>query len=124
MRKNLNILQSAAMSCSRIDGEAVYNCTGNMHPRVVDYILEVLLTKSFMECYEMINEIRVNSGFALVDIIRELHKRFMLVELTEKMKVMVVKRMAEIEMRLAGSSNEKLQLNSLIGVFIESRQAD
>ena len=51
----------------------------------------------------------------------ELHKAVMKTKLTEEMKIYLVSRMAEIEYRLAQGSNEKAQVSSLVGAFIEIR---
>ena len=51
----------------------------------------------------------------------ELHKAIMVTKYTDEMKIYLVSRMAEIEYRLAQGSNEKVQVSSLVGAFIEVR---
>jgi hypothetical protein len=41
--------------------------------------------------------------------------------MTDEMKMFVVNRLAEIEYRLAQGSNEKVQIASVVGSFIEIR---
>ena len=121
MRKNLNILQSTAMAFDQVDSHAVYASTGNPHPQLIERVVEVLLSGNFNEVFSELNETRVASGFALNDILKELHKTVMNVDFPEKMKLFLVQRMSEIELRLTQGSNDKLQLGSLVGAFVESR---
>ena len=51
----------------------------------------------------------------------ELHKSVMKTKFTDEMKIYLVSRMAELEYRLAQGSNEKAQVSSLVGAFIEVR---
>ena len=122
MRKYLNILQSTSMAFNTINAKAIYNCTGNPDPEFIERILEVLLTMNFNEIFESINQERMHFGFSLSDIIRELHKNVMEIKFPEKLKMLLVKRMSEIEMRLSEGASEKIQLGALVGAFIESRK--
>lgn len=122
MRKFLNILQSTAMAFSVLDAKAIYNCTGNPDPEFIDRITELLLSMNFNEIYAEFNQQKVSQGFSLTDIIRELHKSVIEIKFPEKMKIFLIKRMSEIEMRLSQGANEKIQLGALVGAFVESRQ--
>ena len=51
----------------------------------------------------------------------ELHKAIMKTKFTDEMKIYLISRMAELEYRLAQGSNEKTQVASLVGAFIEIR---
>ena len=51
----------------------------------------------------------------------ELHRAIMKTKFPEEMKIYLISRMAEIEYRLAQGSNEKAQMASLVGAFIEIR---
>jgi DNA polymerase III delta prime subunit len=45
----------------------------------------------------------------------------MMTKLSDDMKMFLISRMAEIEYRLSQGSNEKVQVASLVGSFIEVR---
>lgn len=51
----------------------------------------------------------------------DLHKSIMNTKYTDEMKIYLISRMAEIEYRLSQGSNEKAQMSSLVGAFIEAR---
>ena len=124
MRKYLNILQSTSMAFKVVDENAIYACTGNPEPGFIVRLIEWLMTDSFREVYEKLLNEKTNRGYSLVDIVRELHKKVAEIKFSEKMKIFLAIRMSEIEMRLSQGANEKVQLGSLIGAFIETRQDD
>jgi replication factor C subunit 3/5 len=122
MRKYLNILQSTSMAFSQIDEAAIYACTGNPDPKFIVRLTEWLLSDNFQEVYaKLVNE-KTARGYSLVDIIRELHKRISDIKFPEQFKTFLAIRMSEIEMRLSQGANEKIQVGSLVGAFIETRQ--
>ena len=122
MRKYLNILQSTSMAFKQIDGIAIYACTGNPDPEFIVRTTELLLTGNFREIYTQLTTEKMNRGYSLTDIIRELHKRISEIRFPEKLKTFLAIRMSEIEMRLSQGANERVQVGSLVGAFIESRQ--
>jgi len=58
---------------------------------------------------------------ALEDIIRELHRCVMETNFAEQMKMHLIMRLSEIEYRLAAGANERTQIASVVGCFIEAR---
>jgi replication factor C subunit 3/5 len=121
MRKCVNLLQSTSMACGTVDGPTVYSASGNPPPEVIDKIMEFLLSTSFNEAFESITQMKKALGLAMTDILREIHKKLMEIEFPERMKIFIVERLAETEVRLALGANEKLQLGAVVGVFVESR---
>ena len=124
MRKYLNILQSTSMAFKVVDENAIYACTGNPEPAFIGRLVEWLLNDNFSEIYRKLVQEKTARGYSLVDILRELHKLIGEIKFTDKMKILLAKRMSEIEMRLSKGANEKVQLGSLIGVFIDMRNLD
>jgi len=122
MRKCLNILQGCALTSKRITAETVHLCTGTPSPELIDALLEKLLTLNFNDNFREIQEIRLAAGLSLTDIIRELHRSILKIEFPDKMKAGLVRRLAEVEVRLSVGSNEKLQQAAMIGAFLEARQ--
>jgi len=121
MRKCVNLLQSTSMACGIVDGPTVYAASGNPTPEIINKIMELLLSTSMNESYETIAYLKKAYGLAMSDILREVHKKLMEIEFPEKMKIFIVERLAEVEMRLSIGANEKLQLATVVGVFVESR---
>lgn len=97
MRKNVNILQSTALAFNVIDSSSVYASTGNPHPKQIQAILDLLLTNNYSDIFRQIMNVKIDSGLALGDILRDLHKMLLEIEFPEKMKCFLMKQLSEIE---------------------------
>lgn len=122
MRRNLNILQAAHMAFPNgIDEHAVYSCTGNPLPSDIREIVECMLNMDFQTSFNAISKIKLEKGYALQDIITNVHSILTLIKLDTDSRIILYKQMAEIEYSLSSGSSEKLQLSALIGAFILAR---
>lgn len=84
-------------------------------------IMDFLFQKSYNQALDGVIELKTRKSLALEDIVSELHKGVMALNMSDEMRMYLVERMSEIEYRLAQGSNEKVQICSLIGAFIEVR---
>ena len=121
MRKVLNILESCSLAHKTVTLDNVYDVTGRPSPTDVDQIYEALTMKRLNEALNQFMELKYSKSLSLEDIVGEIHKCVMKTKLTDEMKMFLVSRMAEIEYRLSQGSNEKVQVSSLVGSFIEVR---
>jgi replication factor C subunit 3/5 len=67
------------------------------------------------------NNLKMTKSLSLEDVILDIHKCIMKTKFSDEMKMFLISRMAEIEYRLAQGSNERVQMASLVGAFIEVR---
>lgn len=123
MRKVLNILESCSLAYKHIPESKIFDVTGRPSPDVVETIYSALTMQDFQTAFNTFQELKTTKSLALEDIIRELHKCVMETNFNEQMKINIVTRLGEIEFRLAAGANEKTQVASVVGVFIECRQA-
>ena len=121
MRKVLNILESCSLAHTHITMKDVYDVTGRPSPMDVDTIMESLNQRKFNEALQTVVAIKTAKSLAVDELIREIHKYIMATKYTDAMKMYLVSRLAEIEYRIAQGSNEKVQLTSMVGAFIEVR---
>ena len=124
MRKAYNILQSVNMSFDKINNEDVYECIGDPLPSDIDNILNALINYDFYECYKYIKNLKNTKGLALIDIIKYITYKLIDIQISKKQFIDLVKNMAIIECNLTNSTNEDIQLCSLIGAFIKIRYFD
>ena len=80
-----------------------------------------MTNKKFNDAFNAILAIKLEKSLSVDDIVRDVHKQVMSTNMTDEMKMFVVNRLAEIEYRLAQGSNEKVQIASVVGSFIEIR---
>ena len=87
----------------------------------MDQIYASLNQDRFNDAINTVMSLKMSKSLALEDIMSELHKAIMKTKYTDEMKIYLVSRLAEIEYRLAQGSNEKVQVSSMVGAFIEVR---
>lgn len=121
MRKVLNILESCSLAYKRIPVQKIYEVTGRPCPEDIEQIYMALTDRDFKFAYETFYRIKVTKSLALEDIARELHKCVMGTQFGEQMKMFLIGRLSEIEFRLASGCNERAQIASITGAFIEIR---
>ncbi|CDW78267.1 replication factor c subunit 5 [Stylonychia lemnae] len=121
MRKVLNVLESCSLAHQKINLQAVYDVTGRPSPYDINQIFVALNEDRFNKALQVIQTIKTEKSLSLEDIISELHKQVMITKYTDEMKMYLISRMAEIEYRLAQGSNERVNIASVVGSFIEVR---
>lgn len=119
MRKVLNVLESCAMAHSSISSQIVYDVTGRPSKEDINELFNSLCKDPFNKQVDLFRQKKTEKSLALEDMLGELHSLIMKTVLQDVMKIAVIKRMAEIEYRLAQGSNEKAQIASLAGIFQE-----
>ena len=121
MRKVLNILESSSLAHDTISENEIYSCTGKPSPAQVDDIMKSLLDDDYKEAYDTFTRIKQNESLTLEDLVKDLHIAVMKTDMNDKMKIFLVGRLSDIEQRIAVGCNEKLQVASIVGAFIEIR---
>lgn len=145
MRRVLNLLQSTAMSHDvniepskevatsddtamqpsnpTITDNDVYLTSGAPLPRDVDQILDWLMNQSFAVAYENIVKMCSGKGYALVDVLQDLTTHLLAQNMGNAALGRLLNGMSNVENRLAAGTDEKIQAASLVGVFVETREA-
>lgn len=121
MRKVLNILESCSLAYKTIPVDKIFEVTGRPSPVDVKIIFDAVSNKSFNEANDIVLKLKLDKSLSVDDIVREVHSQVMATNMTDEMKMFLVNRLCEIEYRLAQGSNEKVQIASVIGSFMEVR---
>jgi replication factor C subunit 3/5 len=122
MRRVLNLLQATTMSSSIVDETSVYLTSGAPLPSDIDRILYLLMNSTFQMATKEIVETCTNKGYALSDVLQEITTLITCTEMDSVPLAMILDGMSNIEHRLAFGTDEKLQIASLVGVFVKTRQ--
>ena len=122
MRKCLNILQSASMAHKQVTSDSIYECTGQPKPSDVAEITKSLLNDTFDAAYHFIADMQTKSGLALIDIVRAIHGEIILLDFPQEVLADILEALADLEFRLTGAVNERVQLGALVGVFWQARE--
>ena len=99
----------------------VYLCTGSPRPRDIKTVLNHLMNSSFRESYEGVRAVQVSSGAALTDILGDLTKHILVLELPSDVKRFLLIKMADIEYNLSFATIESVQLAALVSAFVLAR---
>ncbi|MFH4978042.1 hypothetical protein AB6A40_004751 [Gnathostoma spinigerum] len=121
MRRVVNVLQSTAMAFDKITAHNVYLCVGQPTPSDAENIMKILLNDSIELAFIRINEMRLQSAFAVSDILTAVYHSVCGLDLPSDVLALLLDRLSEIEYRLSQGCSERVQLGALIGLFIEAR---
>uniref|UniRef100_A0A0N5AZ16 AAA domain-containing protein n=1 Tax=Syphacia muris TaxID=451379 RepID=A0A0N5AZ16_9BILA len=121
MRLVLNIMQSAAMAFPEVNEQNVYLCVGQPMPSDVMNVIKYLLNDSFEDAFNKIENMRIERGFALSDILLAMHDTIFQLDVPEEVTASLIAKMSEIEFRLSRGCTDRIQLASLISAFTEVR---
>ncbi len=69
-----------------------------------------------------VSELQVAKGYALADILQDLHAWVMRIHMPTPVRIELVEALADIEHRLASGTNERLQLGALVGACAQAKQ--
>jgi replication factor C subunit 3/5 len=114
MRRALNILQACHAAYDRIDEEAVYNCTGNPHPKDIEQIVETMMNAEFTTAYKHVNDMKTAKGMALADLVTGIFDCIVTYKLPAPSRIFLLDQLAQIEHRLSTGASEKIQLSALL----------
>jgi replication factor C subunit 3/5 len=123
MRRVLNLLQSTAMSSEVINEQTVYLTSGAPLPVDIDVILDLLMNATFKTACEEIQSLCTTKGYALVDVLADLTTKLTHLEMDSVPLAMLLDGMSDVEHRLAFGTDEKIQIASLVGVFVKTRHS-
>jgi len=121
MRRSLNIMQSTHLAFVKVDEENVYNCVGHPSKNDMLNILNWLLNDDFTSIYNRLIHLKTLRGYALQDILTEISRFTQLIDFPKNILIHIIIKLSELENRLSHGTSEKLQMSSLISIFIEAR---
>ncbi len=123
MRRVMNLLQATAMGFPTVDASSVYLTSGAPLPADMSDILSRLLNDGFNQAYDGIRDICSSKGYALADVITDLTDLVLSMDLPGEILGDIMSGMSDVEYQLAFGTDEWIQLQALVGVFVKARAA-
>jgi len=114
LRRAINTLQASAVLSNVITEESVLKVVGRANPRDVLSMLNLALSGRFIEAREKLYEIMVKYGLSGTDIIRQIHREILGINLPEEEKMELINLIGEYDYRLTEGANEDIQLSALL----------
>ena len=112
-----NILQSASATNSTITAEAIYSLASFAKPKEIKLILELAIKNKFIEARKKLLDVMLNYGLAGLDIIKQIQKEILNLDIDDRSKMLLIEKCGEIEFRMTEGSDEYIQLEALLSQF-------
>ena len=117
-RKVNNILQSSAAISKDITEETIYSMASVAKPKEVDEVLKLALANKFVDARSKLMDIMLNYGLSGLDIIKQIQKEIINLDIDNEKKMLLMEKCGEIEFRMTEGSDEFIQLETLLAAFV------
>ncbi|MEM2060000.1 MAG: replication factor C small subunit [Archaeoglobaceae archaeon] len=114
-RKAINALQGASAIAEVIDAEKIFQVTAMAQPKEIAEILDTALRGNFIEAREKLSKLMLEYGMSGEDVLSQFFREIVSSNsINEKMKVLLIDRLGEIDFRLTEGANERIQLDAFL----------
>ena len=117
MRRAINVLQAAATLKRKVDEKVIYGVSSAARPEEVKEMLTLALAGKFEEARSKLFGMLINQGLAGEDVLQQVHREVMNLDLPEPVKVKLIDKVGEVDFRLTEGANERIQLEALLAHF-------
>ena len=117
LRKLENLLQSTSSVTNKITKKELEEIISFAQPKDVQEIINLALNKDFQNAKRKLLNTMLNQGLSGLDIIKEIQKQIINMEIEDNKKLEMIEQCGEIEFRLVEGSDEFVQLQSLLASF-------
>lgn len=117
LRRSLNLMQTTSMATDIINESNVYRCAGYPEPEQIKAQLSALLNQPLESSVISLNQLRIEKGFSLLDILRELHRQAILLELNPIILANLIDNLSQIEKRIAEGASEAIETAAVAAAF-------
>jgi len=117
-RKLENILQSCAVISKNITKELIFSIAAFAEPKEIDSVLKLALENKFIEARNKLLNIMLNHGLSGLDIIKQIQKEILNLDIDNRKKMQLLEKCGEIEFRLTEGSDEFVQLEALLSQVV------
>jgi hypothetical protein len=106
------------MAYPQVSEQNVYLCTGNVSPAHASHLLDILLNSTFEESIQGVSDMITNHGFALTDILEEIHGIVLhLIDLPDQVFRFILEKLALLQHDLSKETNAQIQMSCLVSIF-------
>lgn len=113
-RRAINALQGAAAIGEVVDKDKIFQITATAQPEEIAQILEIALKGNFVEAREKLSKLMLEYGMSGEDVIAQLFREITSSNMNEKLKVLLIDKLGEIDFRLTEGANERIQLSAFL----------
>ena len=114
LRRAVNYLQACSTIGKDVSEDIVYRITGKIKSRDVQDLLNAALSKEFSVAKHKLDDFINLYGLSGRNIVRQAHQEVLDLKIDEKVKLDIIKLLADIEFRLSQGASEEIQLNAML----------
>jgi replication factor C small subunit len=118
-RRVENLLQASAAASSSITPELLYEVAAVAEPKEVREMLELAVKGNFLTAREKLLKIMLDFGLSGFDMVRQIHKELLDMDIESRKKMLLIERLAEAEFRLVEGSDEYIQLEGFLATVVK-----
>lgn len=117
LRKVVNTMQAAASVDKKITVDLINEILDFVNPKEVDDMLKYAIEGDFFKARDYMVKLRTLRGLTALEILKEIYRRVLEMDIDPKLKVKFVDRIGTVEFRLVEGSDEELQLEALLAMM-------
>ena len=109
-----NILQSTSSISKEINKDTLGEFLTSVETKDIHKIVNLALNKKFLEARKKLLDTMLNHGLSGLDIIKQIQRETMNLQIDDIKKLNIIERCGEIEFRLVAGSDDYIQLEALL----------
>jgi replication factor C small subunit len=117
MRAAINLLQAASSTGKEIVAETVFSISGHADPQRIREMLNEAKEGSLSDSLETLRDILYQQGVSPVDLVRQIHREMLQIDLSEEQLLLVLDKAAEAEFRIAEGASGEVQLTAFLAAI-------
>lgn len=117
VRKITNTLQAASSLDKKVTVDLINQIIDFVNPKEVEDMINFAIKGDFFKAREELIKLRSLRGLGGIEILKEIYKQLLKMDIDSKIKIKFVDRIATIEFRLVEGSDEELQIEALLAMF-------
>ena len=117
VRRLLNTLQAAASIDKSVSLKLVNEILDYVNPKEVQQMINYAILGDFFKARGEMVKLRTLKGLSALEILKEIYRQVLEMEIDSNLKVKFVDRIATVEFRLVEGSDEELQLEALLAMM-------
>ena len=114
LRKALGCLETSGLGVTDITIDNVYKSSGLAHPKYIRDLIESALKQNFFTAINLLDILLIEEGINSLDIIKQMFKEVMVMNMTDKMKIKIIDSIGECDFRISDGADERIQMHGLL----------
>jgi replication factor C small subunit len=117
LRKLINTLQAASSVDKNVSVKLVNEVVDFVDPKEIKSMIKNAIEGDFFKSRDELVKIKTKRGLTAIEILKEIYKIVLELDIDPKLKVKFVDRIATVEFRIIEGSDDELQLEALLAMM-------